>query len=233
MNNYKFLCLTCLSLSVVAIQPINQVAEALVHFRYAEVAGLEISFAQAKAEAEEVIEKAEASPEYREKNKGEIVAAQALTWKGVDFKPGEGERCADFVRHVLAQQNILESDVPSDKGIGEPSRPPSLGPLMADSFYNSEAGIIIKDPSYIRPGDIVMFHETYNGGGRRLPGAEGNKKITHVAIAVSDCSTGECMMIDRPTKSRPVQYRSVHTQFRSGEGSHFHSALRPHVYSQP
>lgn len=216
------------SAMVIGLQPINRTVEALVHFGYTEVAGIELRYEKALAEAEEVIAKAEAEPEYREQNKGAIVAAQAMTWRGVDYKPGTPAMCASFVRTVLAREGITEADVPVDKGGDNPRRPGSLGPLMADSFSNPEAGTIILDPNYLRPGDIVMFHETYNGGGRFLPGAKGTRRITHTGIYV-----GNGMMIDRSTRSRPVNYRSIHTEFRRGNGSHFHSALRPHAYSNP
>jgi hypothetical protein len=218
---------TCLG--VLCVQPANQPVEALFHFGYTEVFGLEVSvpgFEEELEKAEQVIVKAETDPEFRQTNKGDIIAAQAMTWKGVNFKSGISARCADFVREVLAREGLTDADVPVAKG--------SLGRLMADSFYNEEAGTIIKDPKYLRAGDIVMMHETYNGGGRILPGAKGNRRITHVGIVVtSDCSVGECMMIDRSTMSRPVNYRSIHTEFRRGYGSHFHSALRPYAYSQP
>lgn len=219
-NKFKIISvITCLS--VILIQPINQKVEALVHLDHTSFMRVEISlFSEVESEAVEIIDKAEAEPEFREQNKGQVIAAQALTWKGVDFKRGVTARCADFVRHVLALEGIT-LPVPSD----------SLGPLMADSFFVPEAGTIIKDYNYLRPGDIVMFSETYDGGGRILPGAKGNRRITHVGIVVSDCSTGECMMIDRSTRSRPVNYRSIHTEFTRGYGSHFHSALRPHAYN--
>jgi hypothetical protein len=219
---YLKIAITALSLSTITIQPVNQFAEAIVHFRHAKVAGIELSFAQAEAQAAEVIEKAEAEPEYRTAYKGDVVAAQALTWQGTHFKEGVSARCADFVRHVLQLEGVT---LATPRG--------SAGPLMADSFYNADEGTIILDPKYLRPGDIVMHSETYNGGGRVLPGARGNRKITHVGIVVSDCSTGSCMMVDRSTRSRPVNYRSIHTEFRKGYGSHFHSGLRPHAYSQP
>jgi hypothetical protein len=204
-------------LAAIAIpSPVTNFVEAAIHHGYTEAGNFHITlYKEQLEEAEKSLEKAEASPEYREKNKAELVAAQALTWKGVDFKKGVSARCADFVRHVLALEGI---DIPVAKG--------SLGPLMADSFYNPDAGIIIKDPNYLRPGDIVMFHETYNGGGRILPGAKGNRRITHVGIYV-----GDGMMIDRSTRSRPVNYRSIHHNFGHG-GSHFHSALRPNAYKE-
>lgn len=215
------------SAAVIFVYPANHATEALYWHGYTKVAGIELRYEKAVAEAEEVIAKAEAEPEYREKNKGEVVAAQAMTWKGTDFKKGVSARCADFVRHVLLLEGITQDDVPVDKGGDNPRRPGSLGPLMADSFYNPDAGTIILDPNYLLPGDIVMFHETYNGGGRVLPGAAGNRKITHVGIYV-----GDGMMIDRSTSSRPVNYRSINTQFRRGYSTHFHSALRPYAYNK-
>lgn len=198
------------SAAVIFVYPANHAMEALYWYGYTKIAGIELKYEKAVAEAEEVIAKAEAEPEYREQNKGKVVAAQAMTWKGTDFKKGVSARCADFVRHVLALEGIT---IPTAQG--------SLGPLMADSLHAPEQGTIILDPKYLRPGDLVMFSNTYNGGGRILNGG----RITHVGIIVSDCSTGECMMIDRPTKNGAVQYRPIST-FR------FNSAMRPHIYNQ-
>lgn len=209
--------------AVIGVQPINQPVEALFHFGHAEIAGIELRYEKALTEAEEVIAKAETEPEYRQEYKGKVIAAQALTWRGVSYLPGTPAMCASWVRHVLEKEGITLADVPVDKGGSNPQRPGSLGPLMADSFFSPEAGTIILDPKYLTFGDIVMFSNTYNGGGRYLNGG----KITHVGIIVSDCTQGgECMMVDRPTKNGPVKYRSIST-FK------FNSALRPHIYSQP
>lgn len=131
------------------------------------------------------------------------VTAQALTWKGVNYKPGQTERCADWVRRVLSEAGV---NVGVAKG--------SAGPLMADSFYDADGrlGQVISVKAQLQPGDIVMFKNTYNGPGRF--------GITHVGIYV-----GDGMMLDRPTASRPVQYRRLST-FK------FHSGLRPAEYGK-
>lgn len=142
---------------------------------------------------------------------GAQVAAQALTWKGVTFKPGQTERCADWVRRVLSEAGV---NVGTARG--------SAGPLMADSFHGKDLGEIILDAGQLQPGDVVMFANTYNGGGRSpIPG---RGRITHVGI-VTSCDGGGCMMMDRPTAARPVQHRPVST-FK------FHSALRPAEYGK-
>ncbi|PSN13963.1 hypothetical protein C7293_13805 [filamentous cyanobacterium CCT1] len=139
------------------------------------------------------------------------VAAQALTWKGVNFKAGQTARCADWVRRVLAEAGV---NVGVAKG--------SAGPLMADSFHGAELGELILDVGQLRPGDIVMFADTYRGPGRSPIAGRG--RITHVGIVTSCDATG-CMMMDRPTAARPVQHRRVST-FK------FHSALRPAEYGK-
>jgi hypothetical protein len=141
------------------------------------------------------------------------VAGQALTWKGVNYKPGQTARCADWVRRVLSEAGV-------NVGVAQGS----YGPLMADSFHGAELGEIILDAGQLRPGDIVMFQDTYRGPGRILLGAHGRGRITHVGI-VTSCNAKGCMMADRPTASRPVQHRPVST-FK------FHSALRPAEYSK-
>lgn len=208
---------SAIALSIITVQPVARFGENVVHFGWAKAGPVQVHipvFAERVEAAEETIAKAEAEPEYRANNKGDIVAAQALTFKGYNYRPGVSERCAEFVRFVLAKEGIT---LPTAQG--------SLGPLMADSFYAPEAGIIIKDPAYLRPGDIVMFGNTYNGGGRNLSGWQGNQRVTHVGIYV-----GDDMMIDRSTRSRPVNYRSIHTDFNRNGRSNFHSALRPNLY---
>ncbi|MFH7241815.1 MAG: C40 family peptidase [Spirulina sp.] len=145
---------------------------------------------------------------------GQTVATKATAWVGRDFKPRQTERCADFVRVVLQEAGIA---IPTAKG--------SAGPLMADSFFGPELGQIILDPTQLQPGDIVMFHETYNGGGRVLPGADGRRKVTHVGVYI-----GQGQMVDRSTRSAPVRQRSIHTDFNGNGRSNFHSALRPTAY---
>jgi hypothetical protein len=143
----------------------------------------------------------------RQPQLGAQVAAQSLTWKGGNFKPGQTERCADWVRHVLKEAGV---NLGKAKG--------SAGPLMADSFHGAELGEIILDAGQLQPGDIVMFANTYSGPGRSpIPG---RGRITHVGIYV-----GNGMMMDRPTAARPVQHRALST-FK------FHSALRPAEYGK-
>lgn len=132
---------------------------------------------------------------------GEKIAATALAWAGKDFKPGQTERCADFVRHVLEEAGVT---VGVAKG--------SAGPLMADSFHGEELGEIILNKNKLQPGDLVMFADTYNGPGRAP--IRGRGRITHVGIYI-----GNGQIVDRPTAAKPVQKRSVDT-FK------FHSALR-------
>lgn len=137
-------------------------------------------------------------------NNGIAVVDAATAWTGKSYKPGVAAMCASFVRTVLTESGV---DIPVPAG--------SWGPLMADSFYAPESGQIIHDKAQLMPGDIVMFANTYNGPGRVING----RKITHVGIYL-----GEGMMVDRPTRSRPVQHRSINT-------FEFHSALRPSGYA--
>gem|GEM_PF-4051460 len=89
---------------------------------------------------------------------------------------------------------------------------------MADSFHGADLGKIILDAGQMKPGDIVMFADTYDGPGRAPIAGRG--RITHVGIYVGG---GE--IIDRSTMSAPVRQRSVST-FK------FHSALRPSAYKE-
>lgn len=146
-----------------------------------------------------IVQPISASSEYL----GDRIAAQAMTWPGAHYKQGTPAMCAGWVRHVL--------DV---EGVSIPTAQGSASPLMADSFHAPEQGKIILNPDELEAGDIVMFSNTYNGGGRVLNGG----KITHVGIYV-----GGGMMVDRPTKNGAVKYRPIRT-FK------FNSALRPNIY---
>lgn len=136
---------------------------------------------------------------------GATVAEKAKAWAGRDYRPGVKERCAEWIRVVLKEAGI---EIPTAVG--------SAGPLMADSFHAPEQGQMILDPAKLQPGDIVMFSNTYNGGGRFLNGG----RITHVGIYV-----GDGMMVDRPTAFGAVKHRAIST-FK------FNSALRPHAYGK-
>lgn len=124
---------------------------------------------------------------------GNAIAAIALEWEGREFNPGVMAQCAYFVREVLEQAGVtLTPEVTKDP---LDNHPPGIG--MANGF-GADQGDVITDKSQLRPGDIIMFANTY-----------GNWKagtITHVGIAV-----GNGMMVDRPTASRPVQHRSIDT----------------------
>jgi len=135
------------------------------------------------------------------------VIAAATKWVGKDFKPGQTARCADWVREVLKAAGV-------NLGVAKGS----AGPLMADSFHGADLGKIILDAGQMKPGDIVMFADTYDGPGRAPIAGRG--RITHVGIYVGG---GE--IIDRSTMSAPVRQRSVST-FK------FHSALRPSAYKE-
>ena len=117
------------------------------------------------------------------------------SWVGKDFKPGETERCADFVRFVLRDAGVKVgvTQHPVDVGLQ-----PSNGEMMARSFFGDDIGTILKDPLLFQPGDLVGFTNTY---GSFPPGA-----ITHVGIYV-----GNGMMVDRSTASQPVRSRSIHS----------------------
>jgi hypothetical protein len=134
---------------------------------------------------------------------GKKVADIALQDAGGWFEKGKPAQCAFWVRHILEKAGV---NVGVRKG--------SLGPGMADSFAGEELGQIIKDKSQLQPGDIVMFRNTYTGGPRSLD------NITHVGIYV-----GDGKIVDRPTRSAPVQHRSIN------HFPDFWGALRPSAYA--
>jgi cell wall-associated NlpC family hydrolase len=123
---------------------------------------------------------------------GSKVAATAMTWVGKDFKPGEAEQCAAFVRQVLKDAGIVVSPDITRQPLD--SIMPS-SPLTANSF-GADQGSKIEKKRDLRPGDLVFFANTY---GEWPPGT-----ITHVAIYLGD---GE--VIDRPTKAGTVRIISI------------------------
>ncbi|MEO1145572.1 MAG: DUF2927 domain-containing protein [Cyanobacteria bacterium J06638_22] len=124
---------------------------------------------------------------------GSAIAAIALEWEGREFNPGVMAQCAYFVREVLEQAGVTLTPEITKEPLD--NHQPGIG--MANGF-GADQGDVITDKSQLRPGDIVMFANTY---GNWEPGT-----ITHVGIAV-----GNEMMVDRPTASRPVQHRPIDT----------------------
>lgn len=143
---------------------------------------------------------------------GTDVAATAREWAGRNFKPGETERCQDFVNTML---NTTSPGL-ADK-IGTTRRAVDgleSGENLASRFFGNDVSKPVTDLSQAKPGDIVGFTNTY---GNFPPGT-----ITHVGIYV-----GDGMIVDRPTSDRPVQMRSIHT---FGENNFV--IARPNAYEQ-
>jgi hypothetical protein len=142
---------------------------------------------------------------------GADIAETAKSWAGKSFKPGETERCQDFVNSVLNQTspglaNKIGTTRQAQDGM-------ESGEYLASRFSGNDVGRKIP-VSEARPGDIVMFKNTYGD----YPAGT----ITHVGIYV-----GDGMMVDRPTASKPVQMRSINT---FGEDNVV--VYRPHAYGQ-
>ncbi len=139
------------------------------------------------------------------------VLKRARAWIGRDFKPGEGERCADFVRNILAEAQV--------EGVGVTNKPwdagkqTNNGELMARSFFGSDIGKVMTDQNQFLPGDLIGLTNTY--------GSFPTGAITHVGIYVGN---GE--FIDRSTRSEPVRQRHIRRSFPNARVI----AVRPHVY---
>lgn len=139
------------------------------------------------------------------------VINRARAWVGRDFKPGESERCADFVRNILAEAKV--------EGVGVTNRPwdagkqPNNGELMARSFFGSDIGKVMTDQNQFLPGDLIGLTNTY--------GSFASGAITHVGIYV-----GNGQFIDRSTRSEPVRQRNIQRSFPNSRVI----AVRPHVY---
>lgn len=118
-------------------------------------------------------------------------AEAALSWVGKDFRPGQKEQCAQFVRAMFAQAGEVVGVAarPSDMHLipGEPQ-----GPGYANSFAGDDVGEKVSSVGRLQPGDVVMFRNTY--------GDYPFGVITHVGIY-----TGGGYMVHRPTAARPVE----------------------------
>lgn len=118
-------------------------------------------------------------------------AEAALSWVGKDFRPGQGEQCAQFVRAMFAQAGEV---------VGVAARPSDWqhtqslpqGPGYANSFAGDDVGELVSSVGRLQPGDVVMFHNTYGDYPRGT--------ITHVGLY-----TGGGYMVHRPTAARPVE----------------------------
>jgi murein DD-endopeptidase MepM/ murein hydrolase activator NlpD len=140
------------------------------------------------------------------------IAANARQWAGKDFKPGETERCQDFVNTVL---NTTRPGLADQIGTtGQAKDGLESGQYLASRFFGNDKSTLFNDMSRARPGDLVAFNNTY---GDYPPGT-----ITHVGIYV-----GDGMIVDRSTSSKPVNLRSINT---FGEGNY--TFARPHVIEQ-
>ena len=141
---------------------------------------------------------------------GQSVAKKALSWQGKHFKKGVYAMCAGFVRQILGEAGV---NVGITKNPYDAGKQPNNGELMARSFFGSDVGTVFKNASQAKPGDIIGFFDTYQYG--QKPGA-----ITHVGVY-----TGNNMMVDRSTSSKPVNHRSIDT---FGKGNYIF--VRPHQY---
>lgn len=119
-----------------------------------------------------------------------VLVTTAKKWVGTEFNPGESAQCAYFVRAVLEESGI---------NVGVTSQPydgHSTSEGYANSFAGADLGTLIMDESQLKPGDLVMFENTY--------GNWESGTITHVGIYI-----GEGRMVDRPTANEPVVERSI------------------------
>lgn len=143
---------------------------------------------------------------------GGEIAQNAREWAGKSFKPGERERCQDFVNSVLNQTSPGLADTIGTTRQAQDGM--ASGVNLASRFSGGD--VAKKIPlSEALPGDIVMFKGTYGE-------YRGTDVITHVGIYV-----GDGMMVDRPTANEPVKLRSVNT---FGEDNVV--VYRPHAYEQ-
>lgn len=136
------------------------------------------------------------------------VVRKAREWVGKSFNPGSPAQCAIFVREVTSSAGIQIGtsknpiDAAATKGLPQ-------GPGYANSLFGPDVGELIKNPSSLKPGDLVGFKNTYGN----FP----DGTITHTGIY-----TDKNTVIHRPTKDAPVEEKPL-----SSFGDTFAGGIRP------
>ncbi|MCE7873784.1 hypothetical protein DYH09_25915 [bacterium CPR1] len=115
---------------------------------------------------------------------GNRTADAAIGWNGRNFKAGQTKRCADFVSSVLRQSGTAPRGFQHQNtvaGLAKYGRP-----IQRDQ---------------LRPGDVVMFGNTYRRG-----------QYTHTGIYV-----GNGQFVHRPTANAPVRIDSLNQGYYRGK----------------
>lgn len=115
------------------------------------------------------------------------IASNARSWNHRSFKPGQKYRCADWVSTVLRQSGAHVRHSTTAAGLAGQGQ-----------------GL---NRSQLRPGDTVLFGNTYRRG-----------RYTHVGIYI-----GNGQFIHRPTANRPVALGNLNSRYWS---THFSGARR-------
>lgn len=137
---------------------------------------------------------------------GDLLAATALKWNGVDFHEGQKEQCMNFVRNVFQEAHHPYAA----KVTSKPVDGHWTGPSLASSLAGRDLGEMVTKISALEAGDVLFWNDTYSTG--FPPGT-----ITHVGIAL-----GPDRFIHRNTVSRPVNIQPYEGMWRSN----FRCALR-------
>lgn len=142
------------------------------------------------------------------------VLAEARSWVGRQFAPGEMAQCANFVRAMFgnAGVDVGSSQSPDDAHL-IPYEP--VASSYANSFAGDSVGKKISNTGNLLPGDIIMFRNTYGSWPQGV--------ITHVGIY-----EGNGYFIHRPTSARPVE----RGQLAGFWASLFAQGRRPHAYTE-
>ncbi len=134
-------------------------------------------------------------------SKADKVVAIAESWVGCAFRPGMSAQCANFVRAVYAEAGVELNAASAPDDIKYLGKGYPQGPTYANSFAGDDVGVKISRLADVKPGDIVMFRNTY--------GEYPDGTITHVGIALNSS-----FMIHRPTSSRPVEIAELSGNWR-------------------
>ena len=132
------------------------------------------------------------------------IAEIAKSWVGREFRPGQKEQCANFVRAVLKEAKAPLADIVTK----EPLDGHWTGPALASGLAGRDLGEPVIKKADLKPGDILFWNDTYYTGFPALT-------ITHIGIAI-----GNGRFVHRPTAARPVEEAGLvgfwSRQFRCG-----------------
>lgn len=120
----------------------------------------------------------ESSEDGKVSGKGTGAAAViAAAKENIGLEKGNGEQCANTTRTVLRAAGHPDADKVTMTGDLDPEGTKYNGKGFAASFAGSDMGAVNKDYASTKPGDVILWKDTYKKYSNQPAGA-----ITHVGI---------------------------------------------------